>query len=70
VSAPPPGRRRATADQRGRAFNGIRLEDRFSAAKFPSRAASLGAYVYITRLRGRSHIRSSDDFHPNDVGIV
>jgi lysophospholipase L1-like esterase len=32
------------------------------------RAACSGTYVDITRLRDRPHIRSSDGFHPNDVG--
>lgn len=29
-----------------------------------------GGYVDITRLRNRWHIRSSDGFHPNDVGYL
>jgi acyl-CoA thioesterase I len=32
------------------------------------RAVCPGTYVDITRLRNRWHIRSSDGFHPNDVG--
>jgi acyl-CoA thioesterase I len=32
------------------------------------RAVCPGTYLDITRLRYRSHIRSSDGFHPNDVG--
>jgi lysophospholipase L1-like esterase len=32
------------------------------------RAVCPGTYVDITGLRNRSHIRSSDGFHPNDVG--
>jgi lysophospholipase L1-like esterase len=32
------------------------------------RAVCPGTYVDITRLRDRSHIRSSDGFHPNDLG--
>ena len=32
------------------------------------RAVCPGMYVDITRLRNRSHIRSSDGFHPNDAG--
>jgi lysophospholipase L1-like esterase len=32
------------------------------------RRACPGTYVDITGLRHRSHIRSSDGFHPNDVG--
>jgi lysophospholipase L1-like esterase len=32
------------------------------------RAVCPGTYVDITRLRNRCHIRSSDGFHPNDVG--
>jgi acyl-CoA thioesterase I len=32
------------------------------------RSVCPGRYVDITRLRDRSHIRSSDGFHPNDVG--
>ena len=27
-----------------------------------------GTYIDITRLRGLSHVRSSDGFHPNDLG--
>jgi len=32
------------------------------------RSVCPGTYVDITRLRGRSHIRSRDGFHPNDIG--
>jgi lysophospholipase L1-like esterase len=32
------------------------------------RAICPGTYVDITRFRDRAHIRSSDGFHPNDVG--
>jgi acyl-CoA thioesterase I len=32
------------------------------------RSVCPGRYVDVTRLRDRSHIRSSDGFHPNDVG--
>jgi lysophospholipase L1-like esterase len=32
------------------------------------RAVCPGTYVDITRLRDRPHIRSSDGFHPNDLG--
>ncbi len=44
---------------------GARLEGVVNAR---IRAVCPGTYVDITRLRDRPHIRSSDGFHPNDVG--
>jgi lysophospholipase L1-like esterase len=44
---------------------GARLEGVINAR---IRAVCPGTYVDITRLRDRPHIRSSDGFHPNDVG--
>jgi lysophospholipase L1-like esterase len=46
-------------------LGGTRLEGVINAR---IRAVCPGTYVDITRLRDRSHIRSSDGFHPNDLG--